>query len=379
MNYLFPEIHTIDDVLPAISGKDEFIVAKKNGYTVINYIVTKNDTFDMNEFGPMRRECRGLIFDSETKKIISRPFHKFFNVGEREETLLNSLDFSQEHTYALKLDGSMVRPFYLNGSIRWGTKMGITDTSMRAEVFVAKNPQYNKMAKLFLDSGLTPIFEWCSRSDKIVIDYPEDQLVLLAIRANTTGMYMPRVSIERIAYNSDIPLVQEICSNQFDADVVMEYVRTHQEIEGLVIDFGQHRVKIKAEKYVRIHKIKDRIRTDRHILDLILQNELDDVIPELDSADVQLVKTYETVFWKEYNEKLSSLESFSDNVIQKANGDRKYLAVELLKDVDSITKQCIFKKLDGIPIRDFLMKKLEQSVSNTQKYEEMRKWLTCGL
>lgn len=32
MNYYFPEIRTIDDVLPHIEGRDEFIVAEREGY-----------------------------------------------------------------------------------------------------------------------------------------------------------------------------------------------------------------------------------------------------------------------------------------------------------------------------------------------------------
>ena len=37
MNYEFPIIRNISDVLPAIHGRDEFVVAEKEGYTVINF------------------------------------------------------------------------------------------------------------------------------------------------------------------------------------------------------------------------------------------------------------------------------------------------------------------------------------------------------
>jgi hypothetical protein len=39
MNYDFPEIKTIQDVLPHIEGRDEFRVMDKDWYTVINYMV----------------------------------------------------------------------------------------------------------------------------------------------------------------------------------------------------------------------------------------------------------------------------------------------------------------------------------------------------
>jgi RNA ligase len=45
MNYDFPQIKTIDDVLPHISGREEFLVMEKEGYTVIKYAVAFEDTF----------------------------------------------------------------------------------------------------------------------------------------------------------------------------------------------------------------------------------------------------------------------------------------------------------------------------------------------
>ena len=110
MNYEFPEIRTIDDVLPHIEGRSEFIVAEREFGTVINYVVSMATTFDMTGpddlGGAIRRECRGIKFGLDGH-IIARPFHKFFNVGEREETLPNNLDFSADHTVFTKLDGSM--------------------------------------------------------------------------------------------------------------------------------------------------------------------------------------------------------------------------------------------------------------------------------
>ena len=110
MHYKFPEIRTIGDVLPAIAGRDEFVVAERDFGTVINYLVAMPDTFKMegpdDVIGAIRRECRGLIFDTEGN-IMSRPYHKFFNVNEKEETQSHRLDLTRAHTVMDKLDGSM--------------------------------------------------------------------------------------------------------------------------------------------------------------------------------------------------------------------------------------------------------------------------------
>jgi RNA ligase len=192
MNYKFPEIHTIVDVLPHIEGRSEFIVAKREFGYVVNYVVAMADTFDMTGpddlGGAIRRECRGLKF-APNGKIAARPFHKFFNVGEREETQSYLIDLSQSHTIMEKLDGSMIHPMMVDGYIRWMTKMGITTVSMQAEEFITKHTKYKDFAAWCIENQMTPIFEWTSPFNQIVLPYEEECLTLLAVRDNITGEY----------------------------------------------------------------------------------------------------------------------------------------------------------------------------------------------
>jgi RNA ligase len=196
MHYKFPEIHTIDDVLPHILGREEFVVAERQFGKVINYMVSMPTTFDMSGpddiGGAIRRECRGIKFYHDGK-IAARPFHKWFNVGERAETQVNSVDFSVPHKILLKEDGSMIHPITVDGRIRWCTKMGITEISEQAADFVKQSNTYTEFAHWCIENTLTPIFEWCSRKQRIVLDYPEDKLVLLAVRHNYTGEYLDMI------------------------------------------------------------------------------------------------------------------------------------------------------------------------------------------
>ena len=83
MNYDFPEIKTIQDVLPHIEGRDEFRVMDKDWYTVINYMVSLENTFLWDENDPIgsavRRECRGLTFDKE-EKLICRKYQGYIAI-----------------------------------------------------------------------------------------------------------------------------------------------------------------------------------------------------------------------------------------------------------------------------------------------------------
>jgi RNA ligase len=192
MNYKFPEIRTIDDVLPHIEGRPEFIVAEREFGTVVNYVVAMTDTFNMNGpddlGGAIRRECRGLIFDTDGK-IMSRPFHKFFNIGQVEETQPHQLDFTRKHLLMNKLDGSFLRPIMLNGKIRWGTKMGFSEVAEDAEIYLAKHPKYAEFAAYCFENMLTPVFEYVGPHNKVVLNY-EENMILLAVREMITGKYL---------------------------------------------------------------------------------------------------------------------------------------------------------------------------------------------
>jgi RNA ligase len=193
MNYKFPQIRTIDDVLPHIEGRSEFIVAEREFGTVINYVVSMATTFDMTGpddlGGAIRRECRGIKFGLDGH-IIARPFHKFFNIGEREETLPNNLDFSADHTVFTKLDGSMSHPVLVKDKIRWCTKMGFTEIAAYMDDFAARNPKYNDFARECIADGYTPLFEYVGPHNKVVLDYAEENMVLLAVRHMVTGEYL---------------------------------------------------------------------------------------------------------------------------------------------------------------------------------------------
>lgn len=206
MNYKFPVIRNINDVLPHIEGREEFIVAEREFGTVINYMVSMPDTFGSVSIGSkmvkgapkefhydhsslIRRECRGIKF-YPNGEIAARVFHKWFNIGEREETLPHNIDMTKPHTIEEKLDGSMLHPMIVGERIRWMTKMGLTEVSAQAEEYVIKNPKYQNFAHWCIENSLTPMFEWCSLKQRIVISYPEDKLVLLAVRNNITGEYL---------------------------------------------------------------------------------------------------------------------------------------------------------------------------------------------
>ncbi len=376
MNYKFPEIRTIDDVLPHIEGRSEFIVAEREFGTVINYMVSMADTFDMTGpddlGGAIRRECRGLIFDNEGR-IMSRPFHKFFNVNERLETMSHYIDMSQPHVIMEKMDGSMARPILVNGVIRLATKMGVTSVAEEAENFLVNSTQYfqiYKWLKSCVTSGVTPIFEYIAPTNKIVIEYSEPKLVLLAMRNNITGnYYMP--------HKAPFEMVPQYGSVDGNLSDYIARAREMQGREGDIIRFSDgHMVKVKNDWYVRIHKTKDLIRSERNIADIIVNEQLDDVIPLLDTADLVTVRAYEQRFDAAIENVLGRLEGLITLARVLHGGVKKEVAINFIPNLkNKEDAPFIFSALDGKELRPIVIKKIKDSVGNGPKYDAMMAWM----
>lgn len=368
MNYTFPEIRHIDDVRPAIAGRGEFIIAEREHYDVINYMVAFPDSFDMdNEYGAMRRECRGLIFD-KLGNLISRPFHKFFNVGERIETQMANLDMSASHVIMEKMDGSMIRPLLINGELFLATKMGVTEIAIEAMKVIGDNAK--GWLRNMVEMGKTPLLEYIAPTNKIVIQYKEAKLVLLAVRDNLTGRYS-------LPNDSPFEVVPTYGSMEGNIQDYIARAREQEGREGDIIRWADgHMAKIKNDWYVRIHKVKDMIRTERHILNIIVNEEMDDLLPILDETDTEIVKNYEKRFSAALDDVLVRIEGLVMIAKTVYGGDKKTVALEfapnLLQKQDA---RFIFSVLDGKDLRPLVLDHIAKSVTKTEKYEELVKWM----
>lgn len=294
----FPRIEHIDDLLPHLD--ENFHVTKKDGVTIVGYHSNSIDTFPVGDDlrSLMRREARGIAFSADGK-IMSRPFHKFFNLGERWDMTPAMLPGLYNSTPLEKLDGSMIRPFLVDGVFRMATKNGITDVAAQAEKWIGENAQrkadYTKLFTLCIDYGATPIFEWCSRYNKIVIDYPNPDLILIAIRDNVSGSYYLHQTVVETAKELNITHVNLYAQTFVDA---RDKAVASTEDEGIVsiLPDGQM-IKVKSSWYVQLHRAKESVARERDVVSLILSQKLDDLKPLLSPEDLKKLNDYESIFW----------------------------------------------------------------------------------
>lgn len=378
--YKFPTIKNIDDVLPYIEGHDEFPVSNVSGrddMTVICYVVADENTFDMKDSddigAAIRRECRGLIFDSEGN-LVSRPFHKFFNVNEREETQSNCIDLSKDHVVMEKMDGSMIRPIIADGYLRLATKRGITEVAMAAEAWLSSHKDSADKTHYMIKAvnrGETPIFEWISPFNQIVVAYEKADLVYLGSRRNETGEYF---------FDETAPFTLVDRYGNLDGSV-NDYINRQKGVEkreGDIIRFADgHMVKIKNEWYVNIHKCLDRITFDRNIITLILREDLDDILPFLPQVRVDYVLELQTRFTESLNSAIEHYDEYWKEV--KISGiDRKQYALGWapeIKKKDSFAPIFIFGKFNGNDTRTMILEHITKQLTTNKRWDACAQWL----
>jgi len=378
MFYDFPHITHINDVLLHISGREEFRVMEKDWYTVVNYAVAFEETFkwDSNDSvgSAVRRECRGLIFNNETGKLISRPYHKFFNAGEKEETQINKINLYEPHVVLEKLDGSMIRPIPTAEDFKLATKAGVTDIAQQAEEFIADKPQYAKFIRSSIACGFTPIFEWVSRKNRIVVDYPEDNLILTAVRDNLSGTYLLHSIIVESGKNYNIPFVKVIDGLAVqNINLFVQQVREWDDGEGVVLRFNSgHMVKVKCDDYVLRHKTKDSISQEKNVIATILDDSVDDLVPLLTPQDADRLQEFQHAFWLSVEDVCSEIYDLHKQ-IDKGQEQKEY-AILVNSTIPKTHQGFMYQLRKGVPIKDLVIEQIRKSLGSQTKIDNNR-WL----
>lgn len=375
MDYVFPIIRHINDVLPHIEGYPEFnVLVKDGGYTVIDYAVDNPEIFSRSHVGwEIRRECRGLIFETATGKLIRRAYNKFFNVNQTEETQVHNLRelMTSGIRYLMKEDGSMVSPFVINGKVFWGTRRGLTDQigTLTSEIDVSV---YANRIRYFDTLGYTLIFEYVSPNNRNILKYDTPKVILTGVRDRLDGRY---VDFHGDPAFSDFEQVERFRNVGMDIDAIVERIRTSTGIEGVIgcLPSG-HRFKLKGEEYVFLHKSKERASSEREVWNIILNGEMDDMIPFLDETDVVTVKKIEVELWQLINKYVTHIEDLVKMVGVKYDSDPKRVALEW-EGANAIDKGLVFKAIRGSNIIDDVVDIFHKTCSQNKKQEEWKAYV----
>jgi RNA ligase len=337
-------------------------VHHKEGYSVIDYHFALPDSFD----NPYRLECRGLKFGTDGR-VLARPFQKFFNVGERPDATAENLDLSRPHTVMEKLDGSMIHPAIVNDEVVFMTRMGRTDVARKAERHLT--PKVAEQCRTWLECNVTPIFEFTAPDNRIVIQYPESGLTLLALRGTVTGTYAWHATTDVTAGAMGVSAVP-IHEMSDDPKLFLHHARAVKGMEGFVIRFADgFMVKAKGEDYVLKHKAKESVLQEKNVLALIVRDELDDVLPLLDAVDRANVERYR----KDVLAGITEAEDILARLVSCGkDADQKTFATVLLADVIPQVRSLAFQVRAGAVPRDAIIASIIKSSTSASGVDHVR-------
>ena len=286
---MFKTINHISDIQKAVSDKKEIrFFTKPNGITIVCYLIMDSNTFD----SPEALECRGIAFD-QSGKVISRPLHKFFNVGEKEwlssDSLMKRSDISAIFD---KIDGSMIATAWVNGELRLRSKKEFDSKVVELSYYLLSRPEYSRFSKFLFDiasSGMTAICELVHPETRIVVSYPVAELKLLHVRDNISGQYVmldPHHPVHELIENYNIPVVSRYPNLSFDS--AMQQLSDMHNREGYVIQFANgDMVKMKCPWYRQLHRSLSMLR-ERDIAELALIEQLDDLKSNIAEIGIDL-------------------------------------------------------------------------------------------
>lgn len=309
--HIFPVFTTINAILEAVEGNPNFSVNRneREGYGTICYTFVDSSTFPGEETAPstwkLLRECRGIKFDLKTGEILSRPWHKFFNYGEKLQETRQFLDTTQYATVAYeKLDGSMITIFNVKGhGWKVATKKGASEVASNCRSWLessGKFTDYTSMQEEY--PSLTFIYEWEDPNQPIVIQHSEPRLVLTGARTTVTGHYVSHDRLTEIAYPYRIPVVKRFAVTDLWKLRTDMFNGVYDGTEGFVVhcvDLSPfwhgataHMFKMKTEWYLSRHGSVDALVTNRRLplVKLILKEQVDDLLPLLPDSHRKTVE-----------------------------------------------------------------------------------------
>lgn len=287
----FQTIHHINDIQEKVAHKKEIRFSKQaNGTTIVSYNISDSSTFDT----PEALECRGLTFSKEGT-VVSRPLHKFFNLGEKDDLRQDTLIKRQDIVAVFdKLDGSMICTANVDGELSFKSKKSFDSyVAKLANSFLQleTSKNYISFCAQCMHQNWTAIFEFQHPAARIVVAVTEPTLTLLHVRNNLTGEYIlldANSVIHQWIKNWNIPLIKNHKESFIDTQAVLDSLLDMKNAEGYVIQFADgNMVKIKCPWYTRLHRCVTFLR-ERDIARISLHNELDDIKEALIESGIDL-------------------------------------------------------------------------------------------
>ncbi len=329
------------------------------------------------------REARSLVFDIMTEELVLTPFRKFFNLNEVEENSVENIEKEiiecKKFEVSEKMDGSMQSYRYYNGRIIGSGSMALDPrNSFRLEEgYQLLTDNYKKMIQSM--PTITFIFEYISEKDKHVVPYDYDTqkgLYLIGMRSVIDGEEYPYEAIKEVSEEFDIP-----CCKIYQYNTLQEVLEhldkmTVEDGEGFVLNIDGHKIKLKCEDYLQLHRLDDKLSSPNVIIEAYANGTIDDLYanmsPLMKEKNKDVIDTIEKFIYKMRHKIDMNLDEV--NMMVRLDGTEEENNKKLHKFINEFVDKDVREYVRAIYLgREYNI--LKSRGGAYRKFGEIRKWV----
>lgn len=329
------------------------------------------------------REARSLVFDIMTEELVLTPFRKFFNLNEVEENSIENIEKEiiecERFEVSEKMDGSMQSYRYYNGRIIGSGSMALDPrNSFRLEEgYQLLTENYKKMIQSM--PTITFIFEYISEKDKHVVPYDYDTqkgLYLIGMRSVIDGEEYPYETIKEVSEVFNVP-----CCKIYQYDTLQEVLEhlnkmTVKDGEGFVLNIDGHKIKLKCEDYLQLHRLDDKLSSPNVLIQAYAEGTIDDLYanmtPLMKEKNKDVMDTIEKFMYKMRHkidmnlDEINTMVRFDGTKEENNKKLHKFINEFVDKDVREYVRMTYLGKEYNI---------LKSRGGRYRKIEEIREWV----
>jgi len=257
---------------------------------------------------PEVQDCRGIVLEKNTWKVMSLAFRKFFNA---EESNAAKIDWNTASVLE-KLDGSMIQLYYDWIDSKWYA--GTTGTANgEGEVNNQDGSTFNQLFWRTLENKYSfetdslnkdyiYVFELTTPYNIVVKPHGESSVTLLTVRDRVTLREKSMSELAVISESLGVPLVKTFDMNVRNAGQLMStFNGMPWSEEGYVVrDGNNNRIKVKNPAYVAVHHLKGKT-AEHNIMTIVKTNEIEEfaaTFPERAEELYRLKENYNALLTK---------------------------------------------------------------------------------
>jgi len=234
-------------------------------------------------------DMRGVTFVFNKDGSLWKTFFmlpKFFNLNQVDSTQYGIVKDKEICSITEKEDGSLVAFMMLPNGKLFAKTIG-SFTSEQSELaynLLYTNEEHVLWVKEMLNTGCTPLFEYVSWDNRVVLKYSKPQIRFIGMRDNITGTYYSAPEIHNSFIPKDMSVVGE---GDGTLDGLIEEAKTAQGKEGWVVKFTDDQlIKLKTAWYFKLHGLRTQdINREDYVIQNYLNETLDDVLSQLDPIE----------------------------------------------------------------------------------------------